>query len=378
MGKQQGKSKKVCIIRSNPVKPDSRVEKEAWTLKRAGYDVHILAWDRDTDVRETQAEIQVADVTVPITRLGYKASFGEGMKNIKAYLKFQFHMRKWLKKNEFDIVHACDFDTAFFSLGVVRGKKKKFVFDVFDFIAGEPKNLFQKIIRLAQIRIINKADATIICTEERVKQIRGSKPRKLVVIHNTPATEQIGVESFLLPETDKVKIAYIGILQDHRLLKELAQAVAQAENIELHMGGFGKYEEFFTQMSEKHQNINFYGRLTYDKALALEKECDIMLAIYKPTIENHRFAAPNKFYESLMLGKPVIMVKNTGMSKVVQENDIGVLIEYSEEGFIDGVNELIARKSEWPTISERMTTLYHEQFCWAEMERRLVELYAGL
>ena len=31
------KKKKVCIIRSNPVNPDSRVEKEALSLKRFGY-----------------------------------------------------------------------------------------------------------------------------------------------------------------------------------------------------------------------------------------------------------------------------------------------------------------------------------------------------
>lgn len=378
MGKKIEESiKKVCILRSNPVRPDSRVEKEAWALKKAGYDVHILAWDRDTDVREAEAEIQVANETIPITRLGYKATFGEGMKNLRAYLKFQFHMRKWLKKNDFDVVHACDFDTAFFSQGVVRRKKKKFVFDIFDFIAGEPKNLFQKIIKKAQIFIIDHADATIICTEERAKQIDSSKPQKLVVIHNTPATAQIGEERFFLPETDRIKIVYVGILQDYRLLKEIAQAVAQSENVELHIGGFGKYEEFFTQMSEKHDNINFYGRLTYDRALALEKECDIMLAIYDPAIENHRFAAPNKFYESLMLGKPVVMVKNTGMSQIVKQNNIGEVIDYSQEGFIKGITELIKRKSEWPSISEKMNELYREQFCWTEMDRRLVELYAG-
>ena len=55
------KGKKVCIIRSNPVRPDSRVEKEAWTLKKNGYDVHILAWDRSTNIRETNDFVNVAD-----------------------------------------------------------------------------------------------------------------------------------------------------------------------------------------------------------------------------------------------------------------------------------------------------------------------------
>ena len=79
----------VCIIRSNPVRPDSRVEKEAWSLVKAGYDVHILAWDRDTDIEESSDFVHVVDVDIPITRLGYRASYGEGTKNLKAYLSFR-------------------------------------------------------------------------------------------------------------------------------------------------------------------------------------------------------------------------------------------------------------------------------------------------
>lgn len=369
---------RVCIIRSNPVRPDSRVEKEAWSLAKAGYDVHILAWDRDTDVKETDDFVQVADARIPITRLGYKATYGEGTKNLKAYLSFQFSMRKWLRKHPFDIVHACDFDTAFFSNGVVRRKKEKFVFDIFDFLFGEPEGIVQKTVKKVQLKIIDRADATIICTEERRKQIAGSVPKKLTVIHNTPAAAQIGQSENRTEQTGRVKIVYVGILQDFRLLKEIAEAVSENNGIELHIGGFGKYEEFFTDMAKRFDNIYFYGRLTYDQTLSLESECDIMLAVYDPSIENHRFAAPNKFYESLMLGKPVVMVKNTGMSQAVESNGIGTLIEYSKEGFVDGINKLIEAKSEWQEMGEKMKKLYHEQYCWDEMERRLIQTYAEL
>lgn len=371
-------SKRVCIIRSNPVNPDSRVEKEAWTLKKAGYYVHILAWDRDNNFSETEDFIEVAGIKIPITRLGHKASFGEGMKNLKPYLAFQFHMRKWLKNQCFDIIHACDFDTAFFSLGIAKNKKTRFVFDIFDFLSGDPKNFFQKAVKKAQLRIINRADATIICTEERKLQIKGSKPKRLAVIHNTPDASQIGNEFFGLKKTENVKIVYVGILQDFRLLKEIADAVANFKGVELHVGGFGKYKSFFSQMADKYDNIFFYGKLNYDQTLALEKECDIMLAIYDPTIENHRFAAPNKFYESLMLGKPVIMVKDTGMSQIVSVNGIGVLIDYTEAGFIHGLNELLAVKQNWKIIGEKMRSLYKNEFCWNEMEKRLLNLYKDL
>lgn len=226
--------------------------------------------------------------------------------------------------------------------------------------------------------IIDRADATIICTEERRHQIAGSTPQKLAIIHNTPAVAQIKRCEGKTEQTQRIKLVYVGILPRNRLLEEIAKAVSKTTNMELHIGGFGLLEGFFQDMDDRFDNIYYYGRLLYDQTLSLENECDIMLATYDPSIENYRFAAPNKFYESLMLGKPVIMVRGTGMSEVVEENAIGELIEYSKEGFIDGINRLIERKDEWPLIGSRMKEIYRNQYCWDEMERRLIQLYTDL
>ena len=373
-------NKRVCIIRSNPVRPDSRVEKEALALVNAGYRVHILAWDRDSNHAEKKEKIVVGNREIPITRLGYKAAYAEGMRSIIPYLKFQFHMRKWLRQHssEYDIIHACDFHTAFFSLKY--GKKKKFVFDIFDFVFGDPKNTFQRIVKKAQIRIVNKSDATIVCTEDRKEQISEAKPKRLEVIHNTPSTEQLKIDSGLIfkSKTDRIKIAYVGILTDERMLTDIGNYVSCSRNIELHIAGFGQLESFFDRLASTYDNIFWYGRIPYEQTLDLESKCDVMMAIYDPSIDNCRLAAPNKFYESLMLGKPVIMVKETGMSDVVVQNDIGVLIDFSKKGFEKGLKELIDRKQEWQAMSIRMQELYVERFSWKEMERRLIDLYAGL
>lgn len=368
----------VCIIRSNPVRPDSRVEKEAWSLMKAGYKVHILAWDRSSSEYESDNYISVAGFYIPITRLGHKATFGDGLKNIRPYLAFQFHVRRWLRKHKFDIVHACDFDTAFFSQSIVKKQKGKFVFDIFDFLHGEPKNLFQRIVKKAQLRIINDADATIICTEERKRQIAGSRPKRLTIIHNTPSCSQVKNTKMNIRTKNRIRIVYVGILQDFRLLKEIGEIVSKTSSLELHIGGFGKYESYFADLDSKYDNIYFYGCLSYEQTLDLESQCDIMVAIYEPNIENHKFAAPNKFYESLFLGKPVVMVKGTGMSDIVKKENIGVLIDYTKEGFINGINHLISRKEDWALISEKMKSLYNVNYSWDEMDKRLINLYSSL
>lgn len=372
------KDKRICILRSNPVCPDSRVEKEALTLKRAGYEVLILAWDRDSNHTPIKGKLKIMDEEIDIVRFGYKASFGEGFKNIIPFLKFQVALRQFIRKNNFDVIHACDFDTAFFTSKLAHRKKAKFIFDIFDFDYSDPHNLFQRLVKKAQIKIINNAEGTIICTENRKKQIKDSTPRNLAVIHNSPNDEMIGGVDEHEENTrrsDKPKIVYVGILQDYRLLLELGEYFSENKDCELHIGGFGKFEEYFKELDKANENIFFYGRLSYPETLKLEESCDVMLAIYDPNIDNHIFAAPNKFYESLMLGKPVMMVRGTGMSSEIEKNDIGVLIDYSIDGFDKGLKKLISRVDGWDDIGEKMKFIYKKYYSWNEMSKRLLALY---
>lgn len=373
----------IVIIRSNPVKPDSRVEKEAWTLMNAGHKVRILAWDRESDHKPIDGNIMVLGCEIPITWLGHKAGYAEGMKSLKSFLKFQISMRKWLKKNssEYDVVHACDYDTAILSYGIVKRRHKKFVFDIFDMLFSNPKSILQKIVYSLQIHVINKADATIICTEERSSQIKGSTPRNLIVIHNTPIEEQknTDVDLCLSANAEVTKLVYVGILQDNdRLLREIAECCSERSDVEFHVAGFGQLEEYFSFMAEKYKNIIFYGKVPYDVGLSLEEQCDIMMAVYNPVSENNRNAAPNKFYEALMLGKPLLITKEMIMGKTIESNRIGVLVDYSKKGFEVALDELISRKNEWRDMHDRMQKLYHDVYNWDAMAERLSNMYNQL
>ena len=367
------------MLRSNPVNPDSRVEKECSSLANNGYDVMVLCWDRQST--HPIEEGMLADGKTRVFRIGAKASFGEGFKNLRAYLSFQFKMRKWLKKhrNEFQAIHACDFDTAFFSYGIAKRYKKKFIFDIFDFICGDGSTFFKRRVKNAQIKLINNADATIICTEDRRKQIIQANPKALYVIHNSPNGSIIDNcgESATKNEYD-INVVYVGILSNNRLLLEEAEVFKKHPTWHFVVGGFGLHEEFFKETSAKYPNIEFIGKTDYKTTLLTEKSADVLLAIYDPSIENHIYAAPNKFYESLMLGKPVIMVENTGMAENVAKYNIGELIDYTSEGFEQAIINLIARKQEWPLISDKMKKLYSTDYDWSIMEARLLDLYFNI
>lgn len=372
--------KRIIITRSNPVDPDSRVEKEANSLVKAGYDVTLIVWDRNSDYKIKYDVKQLSDCEVKRIRFGSKAEYGAGFKSLVPYLKFQVRLFKWLFQNrkEYDLCHFCDFDTAFTGSIAARLLHKKYIFDLFDYLSTNADTLFRKIVKYFEDGIINHADASIICTEKRKEQIKDSHPKRLVIIHNSPDEIELGSLK-VKGNPNKVKIVYVGILQQkQRMLKELVDTISQMDNAEFHVGGFGELEDYLRKSSEKYDNIFFYGKLPYKDTLSLEQQCDIVTAIYNPIVGNSLYAAPNKFYEGLMFGKPLIMVKGTGMSEVVGEQGFGVLIDCNEQSLKNGLGQLIGRSKEWLDIQTRMSNMYHEMYSWRIMEKRLTELYSEL
>lgn len=373
---------KIIFIRSNPVNPDSRVEKEVNSLVKAGNKVEIVAWDRNAKYSIRESYINIDAGRVKIYRFGIPSSFGGGMrKNLGPLILFQIRLFCWLYKNrnEYDVIHACDFDTALISFHVARKLRKKIIYDIFDYYvdAFRVPNYLKRYIEKMDHKIINSADTVIICSEKRKEQIKGTNPKRLEIIHNTPENTIKSIGKINLDKT-KIKLVYVGVLGNGRFLKETADIVKDNPKLEFHIGGFGEYEKYFKEMSLNHKNILYYGKLPYKKTIELENSCDIMTAIYDPSVPNHYYAAPNKFYEALMLGKPLIMVRDTGMSDIVKQENIGELIEYERDSLQEALIRIAEKKDEWPTIAANMKSLYEEKYSWSQMEERLLRIYRSI
>lgn len=376
---------RVVLIRATEVMPDPPVEKMANTLISQGHSVTILAWDRSNTYRERKTVKKLASAEAEITHFGIPAKYSGGIKaNFKGLLLFQLRIFHWLlqHRKEYDAVHAFDFDTGFASMMCCKLLRKKFIYHVLDYyVEGHilPSRLLNSVIEFFEIRVINSADATVICTEKRIEQIAKASPKKLYVIHNTPdIVQQSDASISEKGRTGKIKIVYVGVLSRMRLLKEAVEAVAKLEDVEMHIGGFGEFEDWMREAAKKYSNVFFYGKLQYSETLALEKQCDIMMAVYDPSIRNHKYAAPNKFYESIMLGKPIIMAFDTGYDDVITRNDIGILTEYNEEGITNAIKALKARKEEWKCMGERAESVYTSSYSWEIMKQRIAEMYREL
>lgn len=372
---------RVVFLRSNPINPDPRVEKELRALVGSGVDCFCLGWDRSADHDPIKVIRGAGNVAFEVISIGVESPFGSGVKNLPRTARFESALYSWLVKNseQYDAVHACDLDTGIVARAAQRKTGKPYVYDIFDFFSDSRimPDWLKGFVKSWEFSVIRDAWATIICTEQRKTQLEGSNPKEIVVIENTP--EEVEVK--LLPRTDvnAARIAYVGVLTSDRFLDRLLDAIDDYDDLVLDIGGFGPLASVIEERSKTNPRIIFHGKVPYETALELEKSSDIMLGLYNPAIPNNRLAAPNKYYESLMLGTPLLAVRGTSVGDWVESEETGYALnsDFTPEDFYLGVCDLVKRNKNGD-MSRRQIAIYRKEHSWAVMAQRLCAIYDNL
>ncbi len=369
--------KRVVFIRSDGIYMDSRAIKEVMALLEAGYHVIILGWDRDGAALEQCNKIFTGE-NKPEYYFFDSRVIGiiGGIRNISVVLKWLRWIYKQLKAvGQIDIIHACDFDTGASAYYFCKHHQVKLVYDIYDYYVDTHAmpSLLRGITEKMEIKTINSADLTIICTEERKEQIGKSSPKDLIVIHNSPD----------VPEVPEIKTeydyAYCGDLIDIRLIDQIFSHYKENDDLLCYFVGNGDLVYAAEQLDSQYENFIFGGRaLPYSEVILLESKAMCLAAIYDPSYRNHQLCAPNKFYEALALAKPVIVCKGTGIDKIVEKYDIGIVIDYNAAEFYKAVRELKGNEALREEMGRNARTLYEEKYRWSIMKERLIRAYANL
>jgi len=373
-------SQSVLFLRSNPIDPDPRVEKSAEALVDAGYKVSVLGWDRSGKLDGTT---NLGDIH--IIRLGIKAAYGTGLRNLPALLRWQWGCLKWLiqHKLEFDIIHACDFDTLIPALILKFIWKKAVVYDIFDFYADHLRSTpdwIKKIVRFAETTGIGWVDALILVDDARWEQVAGSNPKRLAVVYNSPKD----VSQQLIRETaerndSRFSLVYVGLLQVERGIREILEVMSKHPDWSLDLAGFGGDEAIIQGLADKMPNVHWHGRITYSRALEISSKADALFATYDPMIPNHRYASPNKVFEAMMLGVPIVVARDTNVDKIIEKHNCGLVVDY---GDVDQLDTALTNLRESPELRSWLggnaRQAYESDYSWQEMETRLIGLYASI
>lgn len=330
----------IVLIRCNDIISDSRARKYLDFYKRRGIDYRVIAWDRLGN-----SERLPNTVYCPA-----KSKYNQGgLAAIIDRLKWMWFILKTLFSFKADLkIHACDLD-AMFPAAVYKAlsRRKDFLlFDVFDWVSdtlynqGRIVSLAFKVMEWYSLR---KADHVVICEEERVRQIPYSIEGRYSVLQNIPSFSH---SDFLRPdESLRFKnglytLVYVGGFTADRCLMELIMGAVQG-HYNLNIAGYG-YEKIVEALQQHADNphIRYFGKVSYTDGLRIMYNSDIVYAMYSKVNPNHIYAAPNKFYEAMFVGKPLITTQGIIVADKVKEMGFGYAVEESLESLVQLVEGL--------------------------------------
>ena len=254
------------------------------------------------------------------------------MNNHYHWMQFVYN---YLKRHpDITTVHACDLNSAF----PAALYKKRFnpklilIFDACDWYSSQfaGKWYLRKPFEWMEKFTCRMANELIICEPERKAQITFPLKKEPLVMPNIPEIDDSEIDGYNEKyhfQNNWPTLAYFGVLLTDRFLVELIES-AKTEHINLLIGGFGD-EAVENKLKEVGQleNVRFFGRLDMKNGLQMESNADAIYAMYCKTNANHIYAAPNKYYEAMLLSKPFITTKGTILEEKVTNNNTGYVID---------------------------------------------------
>jgi glycosyltransferase involved in cell wall biosynthesis len=215
----------------------------------------------------------------------------------------------------------------------------------------------------------------MIATDERRHAMLGRYASKAIVVENVP--EDPGPELAAALPTGPVRIWAAGSLDARKGFGELLEAIGPLEGVQIVSAGW-PYDDFASQVFIRHPRVEYHGIVTARRALELAASCDAVFCYYSPINVYMVHASPNKVYDAMAVGRPVLINREVRLAKWVEQAGLGYTCAYADvECLRSVIAQLDSRRAALPEFAANARRLFLERHHWGLMETRLANLYRG-
>lgn len=322
----------VLMLLTNTYDPDPRVRQEALALRQMGCRVRILAWDRDRKnaVHETVEGIE-------LERIHLNSSHGRGTMQILFYALLYVRMFWTGLRSSFDIVHSHDLDTLPIGFVLSRIKRKPIVYDAHEnFVGMIEANVSPLVCRALtsfENFLIRRVDLLITVGEKLRRHFAARGAKHSVVVGNWKVLEEYQrtepqnqqLRKKLGVPAAAVLITCITQLLKNRKIEEMIEAVRCYPDVYFLIAGKGALEVSIRKYAEECPRIIFPGFIHASVVPTYTCASDVIYCGFDPVNTNEQFAAPNKLYEALAAGKPLITPDVGEIGDLTRSSNCGVV-----------------------------------------------------
>lgn len=201
------------------------------------------------------------------------------------------------------------------------------------------------------------------------------------VIYNCPKTTTVEPtdyfrEKFGIP-AEKPIFLYQGVLADGRGLEQLIGAFrVLASEAALVVMGFGPGQKRLQAAMQGCEAAFFHPAVPPDVLLRYTAAADFGLSLIEPVSLSYELCMPNKLFEYLMAGKPVLVSPTREQQDFVEHHQVGVVArDLTVDSIVTAVRKLLTRdRDELLRAVQRTRAVYN----WEIQESQLRKIYEAL
>lgn len=374
----------IAMLVTNRGIDDVRVCMEAGALSRGGQRVVVIGWDRDA-----QDDAYEMHDGVEFLRLAIRSTHGRGLSQPLFMAGYYALAMGALRRMRPTVIHCHDLDTLPLGIMARRLLGGKLVFDAHenypDMMVGHLPLPAVAAIRRLEKSLVPKCDLLITVGNRLAEHYRQLGARAVEVVGNWKDAGEFTSDPQTVAQTreelglanGQVAICFVANLGRERHLAPLLEAAAGDARFACIIGGDGPQALMVQNWASEHDNVRYLGKVPPSRVAAVTAACDVVYYGFDANNPNARWSAPNKLYEAIAAGKPVLTGAFGEIGDTVAGTGCGIVADTSSAATLRIALEALADHRLLSEMAGRARAI-QGQFSQANANATLQRAYAQI
>ncbi len=374
----------ICMIVDNDVTHDARVQKEAASLAAHGWKVVVVGISRsgaEPPPEEKTNGFMISRVVPRMLRHTLANKPGQILRTVEGFVRAAICLRRF----DAHIYHAHDF-TGLVIVALAGIWVRPVIYDSHELYFGRPLAPLTRhlsfVLQPIERWLARRSTRVIATTQARADEfVRSLQIDEPVIVRNAVDLRQPQAAAVAIQAHDRIKIIHSGWLIAGRHLRELVATLQfLPPNISVVLIGSGPLQESLETLAKQlnaSDRLEIVGAILPEQMIRTLKQATLAAVLITDDYLSYYLSLPNKFFEAVAAGLPIIASPIPEVKHMIESYDIGVLCNPKDPQEIALAIQTALKPENFSRLQANVKRA-QQDLNWEAEERKLIALYESV